>query len=48
MNFKELKDAHDKYIFAIFNDNPLYLLLNQFMRTGNKDLQHAFLEFIDF
>lgn len=48
MNFDEAKIAHDSYVFNGFNSEPLYLLLNQFMKSGNKALQEHFLNFINF
>ena len=48
MNFDVAKQAHDAYDFSVFNDDIMYLLLNQFMKSGNKVLQQKFLRFIDF
>lgn len=48
MNFDTCKTAHDAYDFGIFNNDILYLLLNQFMKNGNKELQQKFLTHIGF
>jgi hypothetical protein len=48
MEYIEAKIIHSQNIYEQFNEDPTYLFLNQFMKNGNKELQTAFLEFLNF
>ncbi len=48
MDYMEAKIIHSLNIYEKFNEDSTYLYLNQFMKNGNKELQKAFLEFLNF
>ena len=48
MNYSEAKQAHQSLNFNKFNTDPLFLYLNQFMKSGNKELQAQFLRYLNF
>lgn len=48
MDYMEAKIIHSQNIYEKFNEDSTYLYLNQFMKNGNKELQKAFLDFLNF
>lgn len=48
MDYMEAKIIHSQNLYEKFNEDSTYLYLNQFMKNGNKELQKAFLNFLNF
>ncbi len=48
IGYDEAKEAHSTNVFEKFNDDPTFLYINQFMKRGERELQHKFLSYIKY
>lgn len=48
IGYDEAKEAHSSNVFEKFNDDPTFLYINQFMKSGQRELQQEFLSNIGY